>query len=135
MPRTPYDKQAVIKDIAEKTLTSTEISEKYGITIGNVYTIKAAAVRAGIINSRGSKTVAERLKDEESVLTPELREKIKDMRARDLTTTEITNLLKQQGIKAEWEEVADVMGRGVNDYAENCKPHPMKRRFGRVVRG
>lgn len=133
MRRTAYDKQAVILDIIQKLLCPAEISEKYGITINNVYLIKAAAVRAGIVSSRGHKNIEERMHDENSVFTPELREKIKDMREQDLTTTEITNLLIQKGIQVRREDVEKVMARGANEYAGNVEM--ARHRLGRVIRG
>lgn len=115
----PYDKQAVLNDIAEQKLSPMEISEKYGITVGNVYTIKASARRHGILNSRGLKTIDMRLADEARVLDIGLRERIKDMREMDLTSTEITDLLRKEGLQIDKEDVVKVMARGAAQYALN----------------
>lgn len=107
----------MIIDLAEKNLKPAAIAEKYGITIGNVYTIRSAARRAGIINSRGYKSIGERVKDESSVFTPELRERIKDMRDEELTSTEISLKLMSEGIDAPLDMVHMVMARGASDLA------------------
>lgn len=113
MRRTTYDKQAVIADIAEKKMTPAEIADKWGLSIGNVYTIKAAAVRAGEVRSDGFKSIDERMQEEKSVLTPDLREHIKDMREQDLTTTEIARILNIDRALVE-----KVMARGANVYGD-----------------
>lgn len=126
MRHATYDKQAVINDIADQKISPAEISLKYGITTGNVYTIKAAAVRAGIINSRGYKTIDERMKDEKSVLTPKIRERIKNLRDEDMTTTEITIIFNKEGMKVDRNDVEKVMARGADAYFTN-KPSRGKR--------
>lgn len=119
--RTPYDKQAVLNDIAENKLRPEEIAEKHGITVGNLYNIKAVAKRRGILNSRGLKTIDGRLEDEASVFTPEIRERIKDLRDHPnaYTSTEISKLLNAEGIHATPEDVMKVMARGANKYSEH----------------
>lgn len=125
MRRTPYDKQAVITDIAEKKLSPSEIADKYGISIGNVYTIKAASIRAGLINSRGYKSIHQRVKDEKAVFTPAIRERIKNMRDKDLTTTEIHAALAKEIPGVKREDIEKVMARGADIYAENVpSTHP-----------
>lgn len=106
----------MIEDLAAKILRPAEIAEKHGITIGNVYTIRSGARKAGIINSRGYKSIGERVKDESTVFTPGLREHIKDLREKDLTSTEISALLTGQGIEAPLEKVQMVMARGASDF-------------------
>lgn len=133
MNSTRYNKQDVINDLTEKKLTPQEIAEKHGISVGNVYTIKAVAVKSGAINSRGTKSIQERLRDEETVFTPEMREHIKDLREDAMTTSEITNLLKASGTEATFDDVAKVMSRSSSDYAE-YEPK-MPHRIGRVIRG
>lgn len=113
--RIPYDKDAVIADLAAKVLKPAQIADKHGLTIGNLYAIKGAAQRAGIINSRGMKSIAERLKDESAVFTPALRERIKIMREADLTSTEISRALELEGITAPIADVQKVMARGASD--------------------
>lgn len=134
MHRTTYDKKAVITDIAEKKLTPEEIADKYGISVGNVYTIKSAAIRAGIIVSKFYKNIDERIRDEKSVFDAPMRERIKDLREKDFTTTEITNLLIAKGIPVKREDVEKVMARGANVHA-NSKEQKRRHRIGRVVRG
>jgi len=114
--RIKYDKDAVIADLAAK-MKPADVAEKHGLTIGNVYAIKGAAQRAGIINSRGDKSIGERLKDESSVFTPELRERIKDLREQELTSTEISILLTKEGIEAPVEKVRLVMARAASELA------------------
>lgn len=121
MQRSKYDKDAVILDLAKKELKPDAIAEKYGITIGNVYKIRSAACKAGIImNSRGEKSIGERVRDENSVFTPELRERIKDMREEDLTSTEISLKLISEGIDASLAQVQMVMARGASNHAHSA---------------
>lgn len=94
-----------------------DVAEKHGLTVGNVYAIKGAAQRAGIINSRGDKSIGERMKDENGVFTPALRERIKDLREKELTSTEISTLLHKEGIDAPVEKVRLVMARAASDLA------------------
>lgn len=130
MPTPTYDKEAVIADITAKVLKPQQIADKYGITVDSVYAIKSQAKKAGLINSRGYKTIDERIKDE-AAIDPGLRVRIKDMREMDLTTTEIADLLQKEGIKITRDDVAKVMARGANDYADNRpSSHP-----GGKVRG
>jgi transposase len=118
--RAPYDKQAVIADIAEQKLTPSEIADKYGITVGNVYTIKSAA-RRGRTN-----TLSARLKEEARVFTPEIREYIKDLREKDLTTTEIVRKLARKGLSASFDDVLKVMSRPAIEAAQ----HKLGKRCG-----
>ncbi len=115
MRHTTYDKEAVIADIAARKIKPAAIAEKYGITVGNVYTIKAAAKRAGMIDARGLVPISERSRGEDSVLTPALRERIKDMRADEshaYTTSEITIILYKEGyIDISRSDVEKVMAR------------------------
>lgn len=122
MPTTSYDKQAVINDIAENKLRPEDIAIKHGITVGNVYSIKSIAKRKGILNSRGYKTVTERMREEQSVLTQELRDRIKALREEDLTTTEITGILNGEGLPIDRCDVEKVMARAVNEYALHPNP-------------
>lgn len=119
MRRTSYDKQAVIDDLAERKLTPQEIADKHDITIGNVYNIKAVAKREGLLNSRGFHSLTERARAESAVLTPELRERIKDLREdpAGYTSTEIANML---GLDRE--DVIKVSARssGGGRYAPRC---------------
>lgn len=121
MRRNPYDKQAVIADLTQKKLKPEEIGRKHGISTASVYTIRSAAKRAGLINSRGEKSIGERVKDESSVFTPALRERIKDMRENDLTSTEISLKLISEGIDAPLQKVIMVMARGASDAAHSAK--------------
>lgn len=108
-----------------------EIAEKYGITISNVYTIKASARRNGLINSRGYKTIDARLEDEARILDIGLRERIKDMREMDLTSTEIADLLRKEGVQVSREDVMKVMARGSAAYALNRpSTHPSRGKLG-----
>lgn len=109
-----YDKEAVIQDLAAGVLSAGDIAIKYGISTGNVYTIRAVAKRKGILNSRGLKTTKMREEDEASVFNPEIRERIKDMRDQDLTTTEICKALNLL-----YEDVAKVMSRQSSKYGES----------------
>lgn len=109
-----YDKEAVIQDLAAGVLSAGDIAIKYGISTGNVYTIRAVAKRKGILNSRGLKTTKMREEDEASVFNPEIRERIKDMRDQNLTTTEICKALNLL-----YEDVAKVMSRQSSKYGES----------------
>ena len=115
MARPSYDKQAVLDDIAAN-MPAQEISEKHGITVGNVYNIKAVARRRGLLDSSGYRTLADRQRDEETVFTPELRERIKDLRDDPMayTSTEIARMLTEEGIPATRDDVAKVMARGAD---------------------
>lgn len=127
--RIPYDKDAVIQDLAKRDLRPAQIAEKYGIAVGNVYTIRSAARRAGIINSRGEKSIGERVRNENSVFTPALRERIKRMREEELTSTEISQKLTAEGIDAPYSKVCLVMARAASDIiASNSK---LARRWGK----
>lgn len=110
--RARYDKQAVIDALAAGKLAPRQIAESFGLTLGNVYTIKSAAQRAGLINSRGHKTLEDRIKDEEGVFTPEIRKRIKDLREKDLTSSDIREILWREGIASTLEDVNKVMARG-----------------------
>lgn len=131
MRRTAYDKQAVTLDIIQKILNPAEIAEKYGITINNVYLIKAGAVRAGLISSKGIKSIAEQIEEEKTV-PYEIREKVKDLREKDMTTTEITTLLNKKGILVSWEEVSKVMNRSSDESSGRIRE---RHRLGKVIRG
>lgn len=53
-----------------------------------------------------------RIKEESRVLDTGLRERIKDMREMDLTSTEIADLLNKEGANVTLEDVMKVMARG-----------------------
>lgn len=108
-----YDKQAVLSDLDKGELSTRDIADKHGITLGNVYTIRTVARRRGEL--AGSAGMTKRLKDELSVLTPAIRERIKDLRERDFISSEITLILQDEGLKINLEEVNKVMARTAYD--------------------
>lgn len=115
----------MIADLAAR-MKPADVAEKYGLTKGNVYAIRQAARKAGVINSRGEKSISERVRDESSVFTPALRERIKDLREQELTSTEIATLLQKEGISASIEQVRMVMARGASDLLDG----PLGKRWG-----
>ena len=127
MRRTHYDKQDVINDLAAAVLKPREIADKFGISIENVYTIRSVAKRRGILNSRGYKTVPERLKDERAVFTAEIRSLIKDLRDLEYTSSEIVPILQRNGIDCTKEDVNKVMARGATGDHFEHRPKLTKR--------
>lgn len=117
-----YERKAVIADLIAGTLRPAEIAIKHGINVANVYTIKAVAKRSGIMNSRGEKSPELRISDESSVFTPEIRERIKDMRDEDLTTTEIC-----QRLGLLYDQVAKVMNRNSSNHVYKLGKRSVKR--------
>lgn len=127
MRSTHYEKQDVINDLAAAVLKPREIADKYGISIENVYTIRSVAKRRGVLNSRGYKTVPERLKDERAVFTPEIRSLIKDLRDLEYTSSEIVPILKRNGIECTRDDVNKVMARGSTGEHFDHRPKLVKR--------
>ena len=86
------DRGAIIKDIG-LGMKAKDIADKHNIVIQAVYNIKSDAKKNGLLNSRSQPTVSTRQKEELTVLTPRTREAIKDLRDRDMTSTEIAEEL------------------------------------------
>lgn len=127
MRRTHYEKQDVINDLAAAVLSPRDIAEKYNISLDNVYTIRSVAKRSGILNSRGYKTVPERLKDERAVFTPEIRSLIKDLRDLEYTSSEIVPILQRNGIECDRNDVNKVMARGATGDHFEHRPKLVRR--------
>ena len=127
MRRTHYDKQDVINDLADGKLKPREIADKYGISVDNVWTIRSVARKKGLLNSRGYKTVPERLKDERSVFTAEIRSLIKDLRDLEYTSSEIVPILRRNGIDCTKDDVNKVMARGATGDHFEHRPKLVKR--------
>lgn len=133
MVRANYNKDDVIKDLATGEMKPSEIAFKHGTTVSAIYAIRSAARREGILNSRGSRTMSERVREESTVLTPELRERVKDMRDQDLTSSEITRILKSEGIVVTFDQVCKIMSRGAQSYTRP-KNENMQDKVTRLVK-
>lgn len=123
MARSKYNRDDVIKDLAAGKLKPSEVADKHGLTVSNVYAIRSAARREGILNSRGYATVTERALIEGKTLNAALRERIKDMRQHDLMTSEIVKILNDEGIKVTFDQVAKVMSRAAQSYRPPSTQH------------
>lgn len=96
-------------------MSPTEMADKYGISLGNVYTIKATAKRTGVVTRSGRSVSGARIENENSVFTAGIRDRIKDMREQDYTSSEITQILNEEGMKVSLQDVNKVMARAAYD--------------------
>lgn len=112
-PRTQkstYDRDEMIRDIGVG-ISRAEIAKKYGVSTVTVGNVRKRAIEDGLLTTRGTLPSADKQKQEEEVLTPELREEIKDLRERGMTTSEIA-----RDLDLDPEDVALVMSRGSSEY-------------------
>lgn len=104
-----YDKSLVLQDLAAGELKPVAIAAKHEISVGNVYAIKAQAVKAGVFPAKRRKWAARKFEDT-TVFTPELRERIKDLREQEFTTSEIAVIL-ECSIQLPYEEARELVSR------------------------
>jgi transposase len=99
------DKDGILKDLI-KGMKPRAIAMKRAIDVQAVYNIKSQAKKDGLINRQNAPSVKARRIQESEVFDEATREQIKDMRARELTTSEIAAELD-----LDRDDVAKVMAR------------------------